>query len=280
MTESERYTYHDGLATLTAWSDRSVQTSGAISEWIAQTAEASPVNLLDVGTGDGELLATALEPLLNRVDVGTIELVEPDAELREAAVERLRGLGLSYDSIRTRNGMKDTVCEAYSHVLAAHVLYYLLPAEDSLASIRRVLADPGRLCIVIRSDLCDTYRMRQVVRSLDGTAASLSLQSVTEALQKVGFADVSIKSVNATLQTPEGVSVLAEGSETITTDESFDYLIRWMTRLPESRSIDPPVREALRRFVERRAGTSGLTLHLEDRVITASSTSVLGHVVN
>jgi hypothetical protein len=277
-TTPQRYTYHDGLATLSKWSDRRVRTSAKITEWIEATAKGSRVSLLDIGTGDGELLAMALAPLLSRVDLQMIELVEPDIRLRGSAVDRLRNLGISAASIRVSNGLEDTVGRRYSHALAAHVLYYLLPAEESLASIGRLLGEDGNLCLVIRSEACDTYLMRQIVRAHEGTQARLSAQSVTESLGMIGFSEVAVSSVGATLQCPEDVSVLAEGSDTITSSESFDYIIRWMTRLTEFGPIDAPVRESLRTFVSQRVAKNGLTLNLEDRVITASRESVANPV--
>ena len=270
MSDPNRYAYHDGLATLSAWSDRRAQSSAAIAEWIAQTAGRRPVDLLDVGTGDGELLAFALDRVKDRIHVRRVELVEPDGELRDAAVDRLRSLGLPADAIRTSNSIEDASGYGFSHALAAHVLYYLLPAADSLAAICARLGDGGQLGLVIRSEECDTYRLRQIVRFHQGTEARLSVQSVSEDLLSIGFDEIAVSSVGATLQTPDNVTVLPPGSDTITNDEAFDYVVRWMTRLPESGPIESPIRESLRAFVRKRASSNGVELHLEDRVITAS----------
>lgn len=264
-TGSNRYRYRDGLAVLSTWSDRRHTTAAVVREWIGANS-ATAVDLADIGTGDGELLDLSIQPLEN---LRSLMAVEPDHVLREQAVARLVGSGWRPEVLRFADSMDQYPPGICTHVLAAHVLYHLAAPEDGLAAMRRLLRLGGEICVVIGSEDCDAYRMRQIVRAHEGVRPAVTADTVTAGLREVGFRDVVVRSAPAVLQTTSAVSVSEQGTRTFTHDPSFDLFIRWMTRLPEDGPVDRDLMERLRAFLVRRSGPQGIELSLEDLVITA-----------
>lgn len=100
-----------------------------------------PVRLLDFGSGDGGFLTA----LLCRAGFDprklTISLVEPDAGYRSQAVENLRTF--TDTPIRAWPELPDETEGPFDVVLANHVLYYVIDLAETVARIRRLLADGG-----------------------------------------------------------------------------------------------------------------------------------------
>ena len=109
-----------------------------------------------------------------------VYLLEPDLVLADEARCRLLSLGLSC-SLVNDDDLKDGKRHV-SHVLASHVIYYLLPLKSWLEQIRTCLQPEGLLTLVIRGEDCDTYRLRQFVRGRNSQAPRLSRQGLIDDL--------------------------------------------------------------------------------------------------
>jgi protein-L-isoaspartate O-methyltransferase len=261
------YEYRAAMPYLSLWSNRRTVTAEAVSSVWAQPGMPSIGRCLDVGSGDGELLEAILRRLGAACAPRAVTLLEPDDVLAAEARERLASLGIPSEVVASAADLESDASR-YSHILAAHVVYYLLPLEEWLHRIRPHLEAGGLLTVVIRGEECDTFRLRQVVRQRRELTPRLSKDGLVRELDLAGYTVLCTTTAEAVLEVPAGVG-LAIGGRQLVDDQGFELFLRWMARLPPTGEIDADLYDDLRSFLYARLSASGMRLSLQDRIVVA-----------
>jgi len=133
---------HDAYAFFQTHSTEAEQDRlGYLARLTPLAASGRPVRLLDFGSGDGGFLTALLCRAGFDPKKLTISLVEPDAGYRGQAVARVQPFTAA--PIRAWAELPSEAEGPFDLVLANHVLYYVIDLADTVARIRRVLADDG-----------------------------------------------------------------------------------------------------------------------------------------
>jgi len=114
---------------------------GYLSHLVPLARSGRPIRLLDFGSGDGGFLTAVLDRAGFDPQKLTLSLVEPDAGYRRQAVASLQAF--TERPIRAWPELPTEEDGPFDVVLANHVLYYVIDLADTVARIRRVLADDG-----------------------------------------------------------------------------------------------------------------------------------------
>jgi SAM-dependent methyltransferase len=168
---------------------RRITRLGYVAAYQALAAEAAalgwfagnvPLRLLDAGAGTGALalaLGTRLPP------GSIIELLEPSAAMRRAAIRNLAACGLPVFAIA---GTLEALPAAasYDMVGAAHLIEHLPGTDVALRGLRQVLRPGGRLVLVVsRPHWCSRLVQLRWRHRIPDDA------EVTEAMRGAGFAE-------------------------------------------------------------------------------------------
>jgi SAM-dependent methyltransferase len=105
------------------------------------------VRMLDFGCGSGTFTARFIEQTGWSSDRLKLTLVEPAAEVRKLAVERLAKL--ARNPIEASASLPDGVVAAFDIVLANHVFYYVPDVEMHLQRLVAAIAPGGMLLLAI-----------------------------------------------------------------------------------------------------------------------------------
>lgn len=218
-------------------------------------------HIVDVGCGDGSLIASLLDQLPSNPRV---TLVEPDPDLRRIAATRI-----------CETGHKVTVLEDFasshseaSHLLASHVIYYLVDRERLYRQLQTALRTPGLATFVIRSIRCDTRRLRDITRRWHGIAPRLSAELIkAELLEHWPLVDENSASASVVIPT-RSVDHLFGTDNPL---EDLEGIVRWLAHIGRSEQVPEDLRTQLLTFLERRFDGNGVTLNLEDVLITVQT---------
>lgn len=253
------YQYRQCLAFVNQYSDR----RRAIAETVAQSWRSTGAmdlrHLVDLGTGDGELL----RHLLSRLSAARcLSIVEVDDVLREQAEKGLGEAGFRVDSYGS-----DSDLRMVSHYLASHVIYYL-PAIDSwLADVVNKLIQGGVVTIVLRDESCTTNHVRAVVRRHENSASRISINGLMDTMSGMGLRTHDlIAATTWEYVVKPGWELSADLADSA--DPELDSFIRWMARIPFDQHIDSALLPPLRDYLSSTVLGGVMVWHLRDRVIT------------
>jgi SAM-dependent methyltransferase len=102
-----------------------------------------PVRLLDFGGGDGEFLAGLLARAGFEPGLLGLTVVEPDAGYRRLAADRLAPFTAA--PVVAWSRLPDDGAPDFDLILSNHVFYYVPDLGGTLARLRRLLAEDGRV---------------------------------------------------------------------------------------------------------------------------------------
>ena len=253
------YQYRRCLAFVNQYSDR----RRSIAETVAQSWLSSGAldfqHIVDLGTGDGELLRHLLSRLSG---ARRLSIVEIDDVLREQAEKGLGEAGFRIDSY-----VSDADLQTISHYLASHVIYYL-PAIDSwLADVVNKLTPNGVVSIVLRDESCTTNHVRAVVRRHENSTSRISINSLIATMSGMGLHTHDlIAATKWEYDVKPGWELSADLADSA--DPELDSFIRWMARIPFDQHIESALLLQLRNYLSSTVFDGVMVWHLRDRVIT------------
>lgn len=259
MERSRPYDFREALLRLGQTSSIKHALAGVVAATWTQ-AGVRFGRVMDIGGGDGMLLDAVLTAA-NVPSVVPISFVEPDSELRAAATERF---GARAGPVTASAGLPAGPL-LHSHVLASHVAYYVDDVEKWISRLSCAASSTSVMTIVVRSERCDSRRLRDVSRAHAGVKPRLSPATLVGQLQRFW---PSVEAVNVTAE----IEFDAELPLTFAPGPSssdLEQFVRWMSNLGQDESLPVELVDGLNRFLSSLQNASGtLRFHLEDASIT------------
>lgn len=145
--------------------------------------------VLDIGAGQGNLTVPLLQALDRIYQQGpvvrpiSVMMIEPDALMLTRLIQRVTATAGSLKhmaEVYARAQLEDLLKtglfqkQSYSFILASHVLYYFRDWGAIVADLRELLGRGGVLCVVLKSDDTDLYRLRRELPWPDEVKKDLS----------------------------------------------------------------------------------------------------------
>jgi hypothetical protein len=218
------------------------------------------LEVLDLGTGDGDLLDRTLHTLGLSCN---IYLVEPEYLLAKAAERLLSNRG--HHVLRMCDSSAVGGIDAY---LAAHVVFYLENPSDWFLGALGQLSITGILSCILRRPSCDCYQLRKVVRDHYGISTRMSAELFESLAAQRGFTSDSV-GYDSTFSYPVGDPRIA-----VVPDESADrrlaQFICWIAGVPSDEKLPLSLCLAMNEFVELRHADGIFTLNQSDAVLSFS----------
>ncbi|MDQ3756735.1 MAG: class I SAM-dependent methyltransferase [Actinomycetota bacterium] len=268
----ELYPFARGLDYLVRTSDSHDSLREQIlADWW-RTLDASidrPFEVLDYGTGFGDLLWAIVAEAQHRGTVRPMALAVHDTDARLAAYAVRRFENLPRTSVRNR--LSEEEGGQFDAVLASHVLYYVADRPGLVQHLAGYTKPGGITTFVLRSTRCDTYAIRSLL--IEATAdhdrpPRIEADLVLEVLSDCGIVP-AVSSVTSTLRIPvDEVSFdhLVRGHPSSDATEAVRFVAHLSTKRPPHPAAVPALRSALR---QRQVGAH-YQLALVDDVISGA----------
>jgi hypothetical protein len=218
------------------------------------------LEVLDLGTGDGDLLDRALHTL--RLSCN-IYLVETEDVLAKAAERLLSSHG--HHVLRVRDSSAIAGIDAY---LAAHVVFYLESPSDWFLGALGQLSVTGILSCVLRRPSCDCYQLRKLVRDHYGISTRLSPELFESLAEQRGFTADSVpydSTFSYQVRNPR-IAVVPDESA----DRRLAQFICWVAGIRSDEQLPPGLRLVINEFMESRHTDGIFTLNQSDAVLSFS----------
>ncbi|MFJ5972826.1 hypothetical protein [Streptomyces sp. NPDC093060] len=266
------YAYRSGLDLLRRRSNARTETARAVAgEWRISMTRAQGVHVVDFGTGDGDLLAAVLTKAGTPREA-VIEIVERDRQLAEAARSVLMSAGyttaLANDSRDEPDGfLRESSYGTVTHLLAANVVHYLPDRLAWVASLRPLLTPNAVLTVVMRSAMCETRLLADIVRKTEGRSRAPSDQAISEILTAQRFT-ISRRTVPSLFTIPVEGDWSFSAAMTDPEDE-LAMFVRWMLSVPAGSPVPAAALTHIEDFLAARIVDGRLTLCMESIVLTA-----------
>lgn len=269
---ADSYPYIRGLDHLRDLSQENEALARSVAESWLRTAEgASHLRVCDFGSGLGDLiLSTLSKPLFGQARKIDIELVDSDLMLAEHAGALVkRELGACARSTTPDRFLADD--RAYDLILAAHVLYYVKSRSSLIASLLNRLAPGGSACFVVRSEECDTYKIRSAVRPTQARDAGMPIRRVTpdsvvQTIERHGYSAHLRKEELEVLMPIDDSSIdeaLSSGAVSLTAE-----VIRLLAHVVPGDEASSEFRRSLENELAARSHGGILCLALTDTIIS------------
>lgn len=161
------YPYSQGLDYLRRESEEHILLSRHIERhWLTSfsSAPGRALHACDYGTGFGDVGRGVFSAISARTGAALrVDLVDTDPQLLAYSASTLSQSGhLSVRSLAPTHFV--TSRRHYDFLLASHVLYYVADRKALVALLIRRMRKHGQLSLVLRSDRCDTFRIRSAIR--------------------------------------------------------------------------------------------------------------------
>jgi SAM-dependent methyltransferase len=272
-----QYAYTRGLDYLRRRSLEHLTVANALTHaWPREVGARGSLDVCDYGAGFGDLCVATLHALRRtyhdqasfRVDV-----VDSDPSLLGYASNALQARGYRARKLTPQAFAKER--RSYDLILASHVLYYISDRPAAIANFASRLTPGGRLGVVLRSDACDTYRIRSAVRQAPGVVPPepgrprLRVSDVETMIRDVGLHQ-GTQEVVATFEVPaRDVRHRDLYSNTPTTDAT--EFIRFVGHIPTTSNARHSAASVVEQELDKRLCRDAYVFRIATSIVTGSA---------